>query len=226
MKSAFRSTSPADAGAMREFFASTRGDSALARQDDAAFAWKYWLPHPMWEGSRSYALERDGRIVAHAAVVPAPCVRGQQRFRAFHLTDWVASPTAQGAGVSLFRRILALADAAYVVGGSEMTQQILPVFGFQDLGVATRFVRPLRPLRRFTAAPIKNLRTAAKAARSALWSFGTSIERPPGWISSALSADQVATWLHASTDPSNGIFERTAESIVLAEVPDRTAPFL
>src|SRR6476646_3440620 len=164
MKSEFRATSAADAAALRQFFAGVHGaESAISRLDDKAMDWKYWRPHPMWEGSRSYVLEREQRIVAHGAVVPGRCVSGGARFPGFHLIDWVASPSAQGAGVSLYRRTLQLADAACAVGGSDDTQRILPVFGFREAGVSTRFVRPLRPLKRFTAAPGKNWRTVAQA---------------------------------------------------------------
>jgi hypothetical protein len=211
MKSEFRATSPEDAASIRKFFENSRGEgSNLAQVDAETMAWKYWTPHPFWEGSRSYVLKRDDQIAAHGAVVPARCVRGRDRFRAFHLIDWVASPDAQGAGVSLFRRIQQLADATYVVGGSAMTQQILPVLGFQDLGMATKFARPLRPLKRFTAAPVKNWRTVAQAARSALWKVRAPAGPPAGWAATALSKEELGSVQWPVAD--SVFFERTAEA--------------
>jgi hypothetical protein len=154
-------------------------------------AWKYWSPHPDWEGSRSYVLKREGEIVAHGAVVPAWCVSGQDRFRAFHLIDWVASPTAQGAGTSLHLRVQKFADANFAVGGSGQTQQILPALGFQELGKSTKFARPLRPLKRFTAAQGKSWRTVAQAGRSALWSVQAPGGPPPGWSAASVSKGEL-----------------------------------
>lgn len=177
-------------------------------------AWKYWEPHPFWNGPRSYVLERDGVIVAHGAVLPSRCVFGTNRFRAFHLIDWAAAPAVQGAGVSLFRRIMEQSDAAYVVGGSPMTQRILPALGFRQFGVATHFVRPLRPLAIF-GHPTDKWRAAARAARAVWWSAGAPSAQSSGWTALPASGAKIPGihWPGASPQSTIVRFERTDESI-------------
>ena len=214
MKSEFRSTSPEDATSIRQFFQKHQNaGSTLATVDAETMAWKYWSPHPYWEGSRSYVLKREGQIVAHGAVVPAWCVFGQDRFRAFHLIDWVASPTSQGAGTSLHLRVQQFANANFAVGGTDMTQQILPALGFRELGKSTKFVRPLRSLKRFTAAQGKSWRTVAQAGRSALWSLQAPGGPPSGWSAVSISKDELdgMAWPVADGPAAEGAFvERSA----------------
>lgn len=214
MSSSFRATSPEDREAIAAFFRDVWPDGNLWLNDPETMAWKYWAPHPFWDGSRSYVLERDGAIMAHGAVLPASCVLGTNRFRAFHLIDWAAAPAAQGAGVSLFRRMMEQADAAYVVGGSPMTQRILPALGFRELGVATHFVRPLRPLAVFAHGTNK-WRGAARAARALWWRTSAPSARSSGWTSVPGSGAEIAgiAWRRASPQSAVLQLERTAESI-------------
>jgi len=175
-------------------------------------SWKYWSPHPFWEGSRSYILEHKGRVLAHGAVVPQRFRWGAHRFRSFHLIDWAAVGDAPGAGVSLFRRVLQLGDAGCVVGGSEMIQRVLPALGFRELGKATRYVRPLHPLRRLSGLGDKTWRTLAQFSRSVLWAAQapsvSSRETATRWIS---DPTREAWSLPVMADPDKVILERTPE---------------
>jgi len=38
--------------------------------DEALLQWKYWEPGTSRKGSRSFALEQDGNLVAHGSIWP------------------------------------------------------------------------------------------------------------------------------------------------------------
>jgi hypothetical protein len=214
MRSEFRPTSAADAEAITELLVEVFGAASThSGMSRAAMSWKYWRPHPFWEGSRSYVLERDGRMLAHGAVVPQWCRWKAHRFRAFHLIDWAALPGAPGVGTSLFRRMLQLADAGYVVGGSDTAQRVLPALSFKEVGKATRYVRPVNPLKRLTGGGPPTWRTVAQCGRSAVWAALAPSTPPSGWKTIRSSSD--ASGLDNSplprTDPYSVVFERTPQ---------------
>jgi hypothetical protein len=214
IRSEFRPTSAADAEAITELLAGVFGAASMhSRVNREAMCWKYWRPHPFWEGSRSYVLERDGRLLAHGAVVPQWCRWKGHRFRAFHLIDWAALPSAPDAGASLFRRALQLADVGYVVGGSDMAQRILPALGFKELGKATRYVRPLHPFKRLIGRAAPTWRTAAQYGRSAIWAALAPYAPPSGWKTIRSSPDALLpdNLPLPTTDPYSVMFERTPE---------------
>lgn len=214
MRSEFRPTSATDAEAITELLAGVFGPASMhSRMSREAMSWKYWRPHPFWEGSRSYVLERDGRMLAHGAVVPQWCRWKAHRFRAFHLIDWAALPGAPDAGTSLFRRALQLADAGYVVGGSAMAQRILPALGFKEVGKATRYVRPLHPFKRLTGGGPPAWRTVAQCGRSAIWAALAPFAPPSGWKTIRSSPDALGldNLRLPRTDPCSVMFERTPQ---------------
>jgi hypothetical protein len=52
--------------------------------------WKYWEPRADWQGSPSYVLTRQDRIIAHTAIVPAACRWGNERLKLLHVIDRAA----------------------------------------------------------------------------------------------------------------------------------------
>ena len=221
MKSTFRATTPSDAQALSALLTTVFDPlSSNPGWAEQAMFWKYWSPHPFWSGSRSYVLENEGRILAHGAVVPQWGRWKESRFRLVHLIDWAATPGFPGVGASLFRRVLQLADAGFVVGGSDMTQHILPSLGFRDVGKATRYARPLHSLRRLTRASQRSWRTLAQFARSLLWAA-----QAPGTIGSnwELKAVSVDSSIELPLPPESTpvvCFERTPEVLTyLASSP-------
>ena len=89
----FRSTTVADESAIRSLL---RQAHVVAPGhpmfEGRHLHWKYWEPRADWQGSRSYVLTREERIVAHAAIVPAVCSWGNERLRLLHVIDWAACP--------------------------------------------------------------------------------------------------------------------------------------
>src|ERR1700746_1507851 len=108
----FRSTTVADEPAIRALLQEAHGLApGHPMFEGPQLYWKYWEPREGWQGSRSYALTRDERIVAHAAVVPAVCNWGRERLSVLHVIDWAARATVRGAGNTLMQHIGTLADA-------------------------------------------------------------------------------------------------------------------
>ena len=89
----FRSTNPTDESAIRALLQQAYGVASGHPMFEARhLRWKYWEPRADWQGSRSYVLTRQDRIIAHAAIVPAVCSCGNERLKRLHVIDWAACP--------------------------------------------------------------------------------------------------------------------------------------
>lgn len=211
MTPGFRNTSPEDAPAVSDFlqriFDLQPGSPLIAPRH---LHWKCWEPRPDWEGSRGYVLTKDGRIVAHGTVVPLTCLSGGQRLKMIHLIDWAADPKSVGSGVTLLKQIARMVDGVVVVGGSAMTQKVLPALGFKVCGQVTRFVRPLRPLRRL-ADQKPSVRLGLQFARSLLWSLQAPSARVQGWQADRIAPEELASQATPRPRASKGttVFERS-----------------
>jgi hypothetical protein len=219
MKIEFRPTTPRDSTAIARLLQSVfqvPGNSPLL--DPANMHWKYWASYPGWEGSRSYVLERDEQIVAHGAVAPQVCLWAGQRFPAIHLIDWAADPDAPGTGVSLFQQLLRTTNAGYCAGGSRQTRRLLPAMGFRDFGVVTRYVRPLKPWRRWKEAAqsprnILFIRNLARLGRGLLWAMTAPAPHADGFASREVPAAglQKIAWPRPHSEADTVVLERTPE---------------
>jgi len=176
--------------------------------------WKCWEERADWPGSRGYVMTNQDEIVAHGTVVPLTIGSGGAQFRMAHLTDWAADPKSPGSGVALLKHIGRSVDAILVAGGSDMTQKILPALGFKPCGQATRFARPLRPLRRWAGRKL-TLRRCAQSARGLLWKWQAPWEHLRGWEARRVTPEDLAAsaipW--PKPGPGSTLFERTPELI-------------
>jgi hypothetical protein len=167
MKSVFRPTSAGELPAVQDFLARTFGiDRSAPPLDAAMMRWKYWDPRHDWDEPRSYVLEKDGEITAHAGVWPQvfPTARGIQ------MIDWAAAKEAAGAGLVLVQKLAGICDFMYSIGGTEMTRKVLPGFGFVEHGSHWRGVAPLRPWRQMATHQVHNWRLAPRLVRNFMWS--------------------------------------------------------
>jgi hypothetical protein len=215
MKSQFRETSPRDTPAVAAFLQRIFDiDPSLPLIAPRHLHWKCWEQRSDWPGSRGYVMTREGAILAHGTVVPLSCVSGQQHLKMIHLIDWTADPKSVGSGVILLKQVARLVDAVLAVGGSEMTQKVLPALGFKTYGEVTNFVRPLRPLRRLAGQKL-GLRVGAQFARSLLWSLEAPSVRTQGWTVSRIAPEQLASQDIRWPRPGEGtaIFERKADIV-------------
>jgi hypothetical protein len=146
MPSEFRPTSPSDGPelvALAERLLGVQPDSPMF--GNAHLHWKYWSE---WRGSalaRSHVLVRDGRIVAHAGVLPLACRARERTLTLLHPFDWMSEPSAIGSGAALLQRLSRLADGLLIVGGSAMTQRMVRPLGFRALGDVIRYAAPVVP---------------------------------------------------------------------------------
>src|ERR1039457_629736 len=148
-KSEFRNTSPEDAGAVSVFLQQVFGMGPEQPViEPRHMRWKYWDEWTDWPESRGYVLTKDDEIVAHAAVVPLTCVWDDRKIKVVRLIDWAGQVKSVGSGAALLKRVGRMADAVMAVGGTEMTLKIFPALGAKNFGMAHKYARPLRPLRR------------------------------------------------------------------------------
>lgn len=219
MKSEFRATSAQDSLAVAAFLQRIfHMDPSHPTTDPRCLYWKYWEECPKWSGSRSYAMTQQAMaqqdtVTAHGCVVPLAYQWGDRRLNVVHLIDWAADPKSVGSGIILLKRIGQLADAIISIGGSEMTQKILPAFGFKTFEQITRYVLPLRPLRQVIEEEHPSWKTGAKFLRSLVWSLQAPSGMVPGWEVCRIAPEKIASaaipWPKPS--PQLAILERSGE---------------
>jgi hypothetical protein len=164
---------------------------------EPALTWKYWASREAAPTSRSYVLERDGRIVGHVGVCPLTVREGALSARGVHMVDWAADPAAPGAGVLLLQKLTRQFDFVFSIGGSEATREVLPRFGFRLHHTAFTLARPIRPVRLLIAEPRINSTLPLRLLRNVLWSRWPLVDRAPAWEAVAIPTAEVATTLPA-----------------------------
>lgn len=137
----------------------------------AALKWKYWTERGDWSGPRAYLLERDGAITAFAGLWPVTFGTGAGVVRGVHMIDWASAKEAPGAGLALVQKLAAMFDFILAIGGSDMTQTVLPAFGFTECARQWEGARPLRPLRQIFSHQQRNWKLPARYARNAMWAM-------------------------------------------------------
>jgi hypothetical protein len=143
--------------------------------------WKYWARCEDWPEPRSWVAERGERIVAHLSLWPVTVRNGETSERGVTMIDWASDPGTPGAGVPLLQRLRKSYEFVYCIGGTAMTQSIVPRLGFSIVGEALTWARPLRPWRRSLRYPVRNLGFPVRVARNAWWSLAPPRTAGPGW---------------------------------------------
>jgi hypothetical protein len=193
MKLSLRPTTIHDLHDVREFL-----QRAFDSEDDAPFLdpalmrWKYWDPRGDWEEPRSYVLEQDGAIVAHAGIFPVSFNAGT--VRGVHLIDWASSKQVPGAGRGLLQRLGTMFDFMYAVGGNARSRRILPTLGFAKYTKAWNYARPLRPLQQILTHPNRDWKLAPRLLRNFVWSAPKAAgdRSSPGWKAERIDPEAVS----------------------------------
>jgi len=142
--------------------------------DAALLRWKYWEPGTSWNGSRSFALEQDGSLVAHGSIWPIAGIA--EGVVAANLLDWAAARMPPGAGISLVRRLADIVPVMVSTGGSTATRAIMPRIGFKHAGNQNIFVRVLRPWKQHRTRPHEPLHRAfPRLLRNSSWSIALPV---------------------------------------------------
>ncbi len=145
--------------------------------DRTLLSWKYFEAGPEWDGSRSYVLAQEDRLVAHACAWPVRIVSRTGLHMAICLLDWASARELPGMGMMLARKLAQLAPIALSIGGSDMTRQIMPRIGFRQKGELLSYARVLRPWLQFRTRPSEPPpKSLLRLARNAVWSM-----RPTAW---------------------------------------------
>lgn len=173
--------------------------------------WKYFEPRPDWDGSRSYVLKQDGRIHAHACVVPVVFPTAGGPVTAIRLIDWAGGRGLPGSGVLLLKKLMDYAGAVIAVSGSEQTQKVLPRIGFQVRARASIYARATRPWRQFRTDPFpRGWKAPFRLARNVCWSLALLPAVPRGWTARPIPRFD-SSLEHLLTDPGE-LFTRPRRS--------------
>ena len=192
MKSYLRLTSIGDMSELRRFLARAFGVRPDAPSlDPAVMSWKYWDRRDDWSGPRSYVLERDGAIVAHAGIWPMTFSAGAEAVYGIQMIDWASARESPGAGLALVQKLASMFDFIYSIGGSEMTCKALPAFGFSEYTREWRGMRPLRPLRQILAHQTRTWKLAPRLFRNWLWSMSKGLSPYKNWKAIEIVPDEI-----------------------------------
>ncbi len=180
-------TSPSEQPALLRFLLEIyHADPDLNSFRPEVLQWKYFAPHPDWNGPRSFLLKRDERIIAHGGAWPIRLAVSGAELKAIHLVDWAASRIAPGAGIQVLRSISAMADLMVTIGGSRDTKNILPKLGYKSGGALKRYVRVVRPWLQLRTSRQHNWKTPLRFLRNAVSSFKTLPPTQSGWQASSV----------------------------------------
>jgi hypothetical protein len=209
----FRSTTPADESAIVALLREAHGIPSAANPalEHRHMHWKCWQPHEGWQGSRSYVLTKDERIVAHGTVVPAVCAWERERINMLHVIDWAARAEVRGAGAAVMEHIGKLTDVIATSSGSAQARPLLPFIGFKESKtVVTGYARPIRPWVYLTASDAHRWRRAARCLRAALWALRAPTHTDGSWQARRISAEEIASsaipW--PAPKPGSAVLER------------------
>jgi hypothetical protein len=193
---------------------SFRADPTLNSFRPEVIHWKYFTSHPSWTGPRSFAVKREGQIVAHGGVWPVCLITPKSEVKAIHLIDWAASRSAVGAGVHLLRKMAGLADVLLTIGGSQDTRNLLPKLGYRRCGELRRYARVIRPSLQFRTTPDKNWKTRLKFLRNSALALTGIPSLPTGWQASRVPSFTEAIDIGAiGQTPSSTLPRRTAAGL-------------
>jgi hypothetical protein len=168
----------------------------IARQMEVAFGadlpaqflrqsfleWKFFVPRSDWDGPRSYVVRHGERIVSHACVWPTVFEYSGGCVGASHLIDWLADPSAPGAGIAVYQHLRRLTGVLLAIGGSPQARRLLPKIGFAPYGTLETYARVIRPWNQFACRPRGALwRELARLGRNTAWSLGKLPKPDGGW---------------------------------------------
>jgi hypothetical protein len=200
MKSSFRPTSVEDVNPLCQFLARAFAFELTAPMlKPSVIAWKYWDRRGDFAGPRSYVLEKDGVIVAHAGLWPLTFGAGESAVRGIHMIDWASAKESAGAGLAIVQKLASIFDFIVGIGGSEMTRKVLPAFGFVQYRQVWRGARPLHPIQQAMTHQTRNWKLAPRLVRNAMMGM-TGATPYRRWTASQIVPNEVAQDLQIGPD--------------------------
>ncbi|MBI1355123.1 MAG: hypothetical protein GC160_12310 [Acidobacteria bacterium] len=180
--------------------------------DRRLFDWKCWSPHPSTERSRGVLLYQDDKLLAYCGGWPIRLAGEGGAWEATHTIDWVGRADAPGAGLQALKLLTRGCGAVFSVGGSEITQKILPIFGYKPFN---RIVLASRPLRWAQPALARGLdwKTPARVARNVWRRLRPGVALSAGWSVRRVEPAEVPEALWPVAGPGEVVSARSAEEI-------------
>jgi len=211
MSSGFRTSTPADeaqiAALLQRVFAVTSDDPLV---NPSLLRWKYWDPRPDYPGPRSYVMDCDGEIIAHAGVWPVRPRTGSAETGA-HMIDWASDASVPGAGVGLLRLLTRQYDFIYGIGGSDVARSIFPRIGFRTVAQAITWTRPIRPWRQALRQTRRDFRAPLRLARNLWWAATPRRIVPAEWTLVKTSVSDVDRPCDQLSDREPAFFQYLAQ---------------
>lgn len=119
--------------------------------DLGLLAWKYLIPRPDWEGTRSFIIEEDGAIVSHFCLCPAIFRSADREVSSMTAIDWAADRRKPGSGIKMFHLIKKRVDTIFAIGGTKATLAVIPKVGFRYVGEFCTYRKSIRPWAEFSS---------------------------------------------------------------------------
>ncbi len=209
MISSFRATTVDDLEAIRAFLGEIFEVGPEAPfLNPGILRWKYWDSRGDWDGPRSYVLEQDGKIVAHAGLWPLAANSNSGNLQGAQLIDWGASRKASGAGISLLIKLTHKFDFMIGIGGTEATRKILPTFGFEKRNVMWRGARPLRPIGQALTHQQRNWKLPLRFLRNSFLASQPANSPFKQWEAIEIAPHQIAPEIYSPAAPHTGFAPR------------------
>jgi hypothetical protein len=143
--------------------------------------WKALKPHPLWEGSRGYAMRKQGEIVAYGCAAPIRLIHAGGEALVACLIDWTASKAVVGGGVLVYQYIGRFVDALIGVGGTDEARRTVQRMGFQTRQNLDTYARVTRPVVKFLETREKHWKDLARMARNIWRGSRTGRGSTRGW---------------------------------------------
>lgn len=154
--------------------------------DVDSLRWKYLRPGPAWDGPRGFVADQDGAIVGFAGLIPGLFLSpGKAPVTSLVVTDWAAVSTSPGVGVAIYAHAIRRAETAFLVGGVEVTREVVPKLGFRPFADATIYSRWVRPWREFWQRE-KSVRAVQRLGHAVLHQLRPKPFLPGRWTATSV----------------------------------------
>lgn len=112
---------------------------------------------------RSFVAEIDNQIVGHIAYVSTQYEYQGNIYTGVFTIEWIVNPQFSGqVGLKLYSKVLKIGDFTFIIGGTEVVNQIYPLLKFNQPLNVLKFLKVTRPLQYFQALDTKAWKKVAK----------------------------------------------------------------
>lgn len=212
MNLSFHPTAPADSPRVRAFLREIfQADDHAPFLDEAQIDWKYYRPHPLWEGSRSFVYEADTGIAAHACAWPVQLLTTDGLLTVVHPVDWAASTRIPGVGALLLRQMRSLRDVSCCVGGTDIARKVIAQSDYRVVADLEFYARPLRPLRQALMHQRRDWKLPARLAKNLAWTVRSIPSIPARWTAEPIEPRHLPDAVLPEPRPGTAVARRTRE---------------